>query len=439
MPEVFAGFSRTDILGVPVLWKHDSRFKSFRLHLASRRALDQRAAARALLPGLLMQGTAQHRDRPALARRMEELYGASVNPVSGKVGETHVLRFAVDCVAGEFLPGRPDQLADGLDLLTELLARPMLEDGGFPAVVFERERRQAVHDARAVADDRAAWAAQQAMALACVGEPMAIPEHGGVPAIEALDRFAPEQARQDFLSRGELLVVGMGALPEDAAFLAQVRTFLGSFLDAVHARQPEPVPPAVQRTVTERRSAVERVDLQQSKLVLLFRVPWTDDPKTWMARALGVSMLGGGPHSRLFREVREKRSLAYYAQAGLDRHKGLLLVHVGLDEAAAGAVEAETLGQLAQLANGAFTGDELDTARAGILSTITALTDGIRSHMQFVEDQWNLGLDRTPEDLFRSYLEIDAAQVADSLSGIQLDFSYLLAPSAAPAGVEVQA
>ena len=424
MTDAFAGFRRTDVAGIPVLWLPDTRFKTFRVTLSARRPLGETAAARSILPGLLMQGTVNYPNRPALARRMESLYGAAVAPGTGKVGETHTLRFSVDCVAEEFLPGRPDQLADSLDFLTEYLAHPKLEGDGFPADTFERERRQAANDARAVFDDRGSYAAERALALACDGEPMAIPEHGGVAAIEAMDRTAPEQARQDFLSRGKLLVVGMGALPEDGVFLDRIGTFLGN----LPAREPGDLPVVQTQEVVSRRASVERVDLQQSKMVLTFRVPMTDDSPTWMARALFASMLGGGPHSRLFREVREKRSLAYYAQAALDRHKGLLVVHIGLDEVAAKAVEDETLRQIDELAAGRFTAEELDTARAGILSTITALQDGIRSQMRFVEDQWTLGLDRTPQDLLDGYLAVTADQVAASTAGLKLDYSYLLAP-----------
>lgn len=424
MTECFAGFRRAEVEGVPVLWLPDTRFKTFRIHMTVSRPLDERAAARSLLPSLLVQGTAQYRNRPALARRMEELYGAAVAPSSSKVGETHVLQFTVDCVSGAFLPATPDQLGDGLNLLAEFLSHPRLEDGGFPESVFRREQRQAVNDARAVFDDRGSYAAQQAMALACEGEPMAIPEHGGVEAIEAMDRTAPEQARQDLLGKGELLLAAMGALEEEE-LLSQVRRFLAH----LPPRSPEALRPPRQREVQGRRASVERVDLQQSKMVLIFRLPMTDDPLVWMGRALFTSLLGGGPHSRLFREVREKRSLAYYAQAVLDRHKGLLTIHVGLDEAESEAVEEETMRQVDALSRGEFSADELETARAGLLSAITAIEDDIGSHMRFVIEQWRFGLDRTPEDVLTSYRKVDARTVKESVEGMKLDYSFLLAPS----------
>lgn len=425
MAEAFAGFRAAEVKGIPVFYLRDRRFKTFRLTLTMRRPLDQRAAARSLLSKLLLQGTTRDPDRPTLARRMESLYGATVAPGTGKIGESHLLRFALDCVAGDYLPEKPDQLGAGLSFLGEILSQPRLCGDGFPETVFARERRQAVDAVRALFDDKGAYAWHQALVQACEGEPMAIPEHGGIEAIEALDRQAPEAARQDFLAHGKACVIAMGVLPEDDGRLL---SGIGAFLDVLPNRQPEPIPKVTERKESDRRSRVERADLQQSKLVLVFRVPCTEDSRLWMARRLFSNMLGGGAHSRLFREVREKQSLAYYAHCSMDRHKGLMFVQVGLDQESAAAVEDETRKQITQLRSGSFGAEELETARAVLLSGLATIDDSIASRMNFVEEQWVLGTDRTPASVAKVYQEISADEVSGSLEGLWLDYSYLLAP-----------
>ncbi|MHC4079211.1 MAG: M16 family metallopeptidase, partial [Planctomycetota bacterium] len=300
--------------------------------------------------------------------------------------------------------------------------------------VFRREQRQTVDAVRALFDDKAAYAWQQAVSGACEGEPMAIPEHGGIEALEALDRDAPEAARRDFLARGEACVIAMGMLPkDDRRLLAGIE----AFLDALPGRSPEPIPAVTERQQSEQRGNVERVDLQQSKLVLVFRVPCTQDPRLWMARRLFTSMLGGGPHSRLFREVREKQSLAYSVHCTMDRHKGLMFVQVGLDEKSTAAVEAEIRKQVTELQSGGFTAEELETARAGLLSALATIDDSIAARMGFVEEHWVLGLDRTPAGIAAAYREVTAEEVARSLDGLWLDYTYLLAPrNGAEAGTE---
>ena len=44
-------------------------------------------------------------------------------------------------------------------------------------------------------------------------------------------------------------------------------------------------------------------------------------------------IFGGFPHSKLFINVREKASLAYYAASRLESHKGLLMVMSGIENA----------------------------------------------------------------------------------------------------------
>jgi predicted Zn-dependent peptidase len=423
MSETFAGFRRHDLGGLPVLWAEDPRFKTARVVFQSRRPLDSRAAARSLLPGLLVHGTERDPDRPAVARRMEALYGARVLPSTGKVGEVHQLRLLLDTVAGRFLPGHPDQLGEGLAFLADIAVRPRLEGEGFPAEVFERERRNAADAVRAEIDDRGSHAFQQALRHACAGEPMAIPAHGGLESVLALGPGDPETARRDFLGRGDALVCACGAFDE-AELLSAVERFAAD----LPARRAEAIPGAVAVEPRPVRRVVERVDLQQSKLVMVLRFPPSDDPELWLGRRLLVAMFGGGPSSRLFREVRERRSLAYYAAATADRHKGLLTVQVGLDLAAVEAAEAEIRTQLEALCTGDFGDEELAIARAQLVHAVRSVDDSAASRTQFALDQWGLGTDRTPAGLLAAYESAGRELVLRAGAGIWEDLVYLLAP-----------
>lgn len=425
MGDAFAGFQRSEIAGIPVLWKRDTRFKTFRVALSAYRPLDERAAARSMLPSLLVQGTQSDPTRPALSRRMESLYGAAVIPSTGKIGEGHLLRFTVDSISPAHVPGDPDLLGDGLHLLADILARPVLQDGAFPEETFRREQTQAVHDVRAMFNDKMAWAGQQAITHGCAGEPFAIPEHGGEAAIAELDAAAPEAARRDFLTHGAMWAVAYGALPEEGLL-----DKIGGFLAELPDRTPEPVPAPVQPARRERRATVERVDVQQSKMVLLFRPSWVEDSKVWAARVLFANMLGGGPHARLFRVVREEMSLCYYAQAFIERYKGMMQVHVGLDEAMAEKVEAEVLRQIDELTAGRFDANELDVAKAGILSTLAAVDDSIAERMEFTSRQWVLGQDRGPAEQAALFASVQPEDVVAAAQDMWLDHAYLLAPEA---------
>jgi predicted Zn-dependent peptidase len=425
MPDTFAGFSCQHVHDVPVLWRHDPRFKTFRFAFCARRPLDERMAARMLLPALLMRGTNRHADRPALARACERLYGAAVSPAVGRFSESAVLRLGIEAVAGAFLPEQPDQLGTTLGLLAEIATAPRLDGDGFPEVVFARERQLALAEAAAVFDDKAAWARQRALLQACRGEPYAIPERGDPAVIAALGREDPERQRQDFLGRGQLWCVAMGALPDD------LPARLGPLLGGLPPRQPEPVPLPRQPPRRAAGRSVEHAPMQQGKQVLVFRFPAPREPAALCALQVFTNLLGGGSHSRLFKEVREARSLAYYTYAVADGHKGLMLVQTGLDAAHADEVETEVLRQVQALAAGDFTATELQTAIATIIGPFAAVDDSLASRMQFVGEQWLLGQDQTPAEKLATFRGISREQVVAVAAGMWHDHSYLLAPEAA--------
>ena len=151
-----------------------------------------------------------------------------------------------------------------------------------------------------------------------------------------------------------------------------------------------------------------------------------------IGRRLFASLLGGGPHSRLFTELREKRSLCYYAHAAPDRHKPVLFVHTGLDPAAAPAAEAEILRASAELAAGGFSAQEFATAKAQAISALRSVDDSLASRIAFAADQWWAATDRDPATQADAYARATPGQVVAAVAGMHYDGSYLLAPEAAP-------
>ncbi len=411
-----------------MLWTRDERFKTFRLVIHADRPLGspRDVAARSLLPQLLVHGTRSYPDRPALARAMESAFGASASPSAHRSGETASFSLALDAVAGRFLPGEPELLEPGLKILAELAVGPTLQDGGFPAVTFDRVKGDALASVRSRRDDKGARAEEEAIALAFAGEPYAVRDDGGLEGLQPLTAQDPIHALGDFLSRGKVFAVVGGALPAGDGWLS----LLDQWFDALPERQPEPLPPIVQssRPAGEVLRGQDTASGNQAWQVCVFRLPPPETPEAWVATMLAVGLWGGGPHARLFREVREARSLAYAISARPDLHKGVVTVRAGIDAAAADAVEACVLEQLTALARGDFTEDELNTAKAALLGPVGALSDSLAGTMRFLAEQWRRGNDQTLDERMALYAACSAEAVASAAAAIALDTVFLLAP-----------
>lgn len=75
-------------------------------------------------------------------------------------------------------------------------------------------------------------------------------------------------------------------------------------------------------------------------------------------------LFGGFPHSKLFMNVREKESLAYYASSSIDTFRGFLSVKTGIDGSKRNQVLHLIHEQLESLRNGEVTELELTQTKA---------------------------------------------------------------------------
>ena len=80
--------------GVWLNYLHSDKFKTACLSLSLLTQLRRETAAQnALIPYVLRRGTTMYPDMEALSARMDELYGAIIEPVVRRVGEIQCLGF----------------------------------------------------------------------------------------------------------------------------------------------------------------------------------------------------------------------------------------------------------------------------------------------------------------------------------------------------------
>jgi predicted Zn-dependent peptidase len=181
---------------------------------------------------------------------------------------------------------------------------------------------------------------------------------------------------------------------------------------------PKPAPPSSLR-VSHRR-------LSQGNLCLGMPGVARDDPDRWALDLLGA-ILGDGMGSRLFLELRERRSLVYDVStfSAMYADAGSFGVHAGFDPEDAERVVTAVLDQLDRISTDPVRPDELDRARA--------YTRG-RLELRMEDSGAVAGWIGTGETLLPEILTVD--EVIERLEAVTIDdllrvSRRLLAPSAA--------
>ena len=152
----------------------------------------------------------------------------------------------------------------------------------------------------------------------------------------------------------------------------------------------------------------------------------------YFALQLFNGLFGGFSHSKLFINVREKASLAYYASSRLESHKGLLIVMSGIENANYKQAVDIIKEQFAAMKQGDFTEEELQQTKAVVKNQLLETIDVSRGLVEILYhnviakdtitlDEW---LDKTET--------VTKEEVVDVANQIELDSIYFLT------GTEVQ-
>jgi zinc protease len=201
--------------------------------------------------------------------------------------------------------GRMRTLTKNLDRAAELLSLAVSAPR-FDEEPFERVREQMNARLRHDANDPATLANRNWKAKAFPHHPYGQPADGSLETLARIGRDDLTEAAKRGLARDRLLIAVVGAIDEkDAAALVDK-----AFGELPEKGELKPVADAA----FEGLGAIDLIDLDVPQSTIRFGRPALrrDDPD-YIASIVAAHVLGGSGSmtSRLFREVREKRGLAY--------------------------------------------------------------------------------------------------------------------------------
>ena len=135
-------------------------------------------------------------------------------------------------------------------------------------------------------------------------------------------------------------------------------------------------------------------------------------------------MLGVSPVSKLFVNVREKLSLAYYCWSRLVTSKGIILVESGIDTDKEKKVTAEILSQLTALRNGKTDPEVLESSKKALREKHTFSSP--ESFVAWYSSQTLADEIMTPEEMINGIEEVTMDQVCEAAKKISIDTIFML-------------
>ena len=411
--------------GVQLTAVHTQKFKTCLLGVTFLAALSQETAAEnALIPAVLRRGTKNHPDMESLSAALDDLYGGSIEPMVRKKGETHCIGFVGSFLDDKYVPEESRILESAADLMAELLFAPAGTPGEFHQEYLDGERVNLISRIRAQMNEKRQYSMTRLVEEMCAGEAYGVNKLGTADSAAKITAQNLWHRYEALLSGAPVEMYYCGSAPLER--LEQALKPLVSRLSGTF-RKEKPICNVTVKAPSEPRFFEDHMDVTQGKLALGFRL----DSDFYETSDLPVLMMlnavyGGTTTSKLFMNVREKLSLCYFASSLLDKHKGLMLVSSGIEFDKFEQAKTEILDQLNACRTGSISGEELESARRFVISSLQAVLDSQGK----LEDYW-LGQsvsDQTvaPEELARSVAKVNAAQMVQMAVRMRLDSIYFL-------------
>ena len=399
----------------------DSRFKQGCLSLQILRPMcKEEAAVNALLPAVLLRGCETAPDLRQITLRLDDLYGASIGALVRRVGDYQATGLYCGFIDDRFALESDSILQPLVEFVSQLLFRPVLEEGVFCKEFVESEKRNLIAAIQSRRNDKRVYASDRLMSLMCKADSFGIPRLGEPEQVAAIDAASAYAHYQRILKESPIHLFYVGAA--DPAYVAAL---LKPVFEKI-ARNYIPLPPQTAFCDGGCGTEEETLDVTQGKLAIGYVTPITLRDPEFAAMQVCNTVLGAGMTSKLFMNVREKHSLCYDIGSGYHGSKGIMAVSAGIDFDKKDIVCQHIDAQLQACREGNISEEELNAAKEALLNSLRGIHDAPSAIESYYATSALSGMGMTPDEYKEAVKKVTVSQVSAAAATLKQHTVYFL-------------
>lgn len=401
------------------------KFKTITMELFLTEKLDRSTITkRTLIPHVLSKGSECYPTNTDLQNHLDDLYGAALQIGGWKTGSWHILNIHVEVANEKFVPGGQGLVKQSLQTLEQALFQPLLEEDGFKEETVDREKEAISRMLQAMKDDQMSFANQRLIDTMASDEPYGIRGYGYEEDLADINGKNLYEYYQKMISqdRMDLFIVGNFDKESMQADVQEVFQTIQE-MDHKEASLQEIV---IRKAIETEKIVIDRQELQQAKLHIGYRTQTLSSDEDYPALVVYTMMLGGYTGSKLFSEIREKSSLAYYVQASTDSLSDKMIVYSGIAPKDYEKTVEILDEQFVKMREGAFNSEELEQAKAIIISEYLQSQDSATGMIDMYFRQTIGKIKFSPAELISAVKAVTPEDVVRVAKKVQKDTTYLL-------------
>lgn len=326
----------------------------------------------ALIPTVLKRGTKNLKTQEEINKKLEEMYGASLDCGLDKTGDNQVLKFYIETVNDEFLPQEAENmLKTSLEEIFEFVFNPYLENNCFKKEYVEQEKENLKQIIEGKIDNKARYSLDRCIEEMYKDQPFGLYKYGYIEDMKNIDEKNLYEYYQKLINECKIDIFVSGIVDENTENVIKNNENIAKLGE----REPQYNKPEIVAKKSEKENDIqESMEVTQGKLIIGMDLDINDDNLRYDVMIYN-SLFGGSANSKLFQNVREKASLAYTASSSYYRFKNNIFINCGIEipnyEKALEIIKQ----QIEDMKKGDFTDEEVENAKKGIIASIKTIDD----------------------------------------------------------------
>ena len=283
----------------------------------------------ALIPTVLKRGTKNLKTQEEINKKLEEMYGASLDCGLDKTGDNQVLKFYIETVNDEFLPQEAENmLKTSLEEIFEFVFNPYLENNCFKKEYVEQEKENLKQIIEGKIDNKARYSLDRCIEEMYKDKPFGLYKYGYIEDMKNIDEENLYEYYQKLINECKIDIFVSGIVDENTENVIKNNENIAKLGE----REPQYNRPEIVAKKSEKEKDIqESMEVTQGKLIIGMDLDIDDDNLRYDVMIYN-SLFGGSANSKLFQNVREKASLAYSAGSLYIKNKNSIVIRSGIEQ-----------------------------------------------------------------------------------------------------------
>lgn len=377
----------------------------------------------ALLPVVLRRGTKNLKTQEEINKKLEEMYGASLDCGLDKTGDNQVIKVYIESVNDSFLPQNDENmLKTSLEMILEMIFNPYIEEGAFKKQYVNQEKENLKQIIDGKIDNKARYAIDRCIEEMYKGQPYGLYKYGYVEDLEKIDEQSLYKYYKEFISNCKIDIFISGIFDTDIKTIIEEN----QNIKQLQEREPKYIMPEIKGKKSEKENVIQdSLEVNQGKLILGLDLDLNEDNLRYDAMIYN-SLLGGSANSKLFQNVREKASLAYTASSSYFRFKNNIFINCGIEidnyEKALNIIKE----QIEDMKKGNFTEEDIENAKKGIIDAIKTIDDEQDTEITYFFGQELSNTKLDIQNYEKKVRDVNKQNVIDIANKVSINTIYFL-------------